>query len=120
MPSTTPYTSRLIVSKLECSLAGREMSIQLEPHSLAARVYGAGITKERYYCNFGVHPDFVESISEAGFRVAGTDTDGECRVMEISQHPFFIGTLYVPQARSRAGEPDPLISTFLVAASRRA
>ena len=112
-----PYASKLIVSRLACSLVGRELEIQLTPNSISARAYGATTVSERYYCNFGINPDFVDELAAAGLIVVGTDSDGECRVMELPSHPFFVGTLYVPQAKSRPNNPHPLINHFLMAAS---
>lgn len=113
-----PYASRIIVSKLSCSLVGRELKVMLESDSQAAAAYGTVEVIERYYCNFGVNPDFVSEIAEAGFRVVGRDAESECRVMELSRHPFFVGTLFVPQAGSQDGKPHPLINAFLSAAAR--
>ncbi|MEK6801380.1 MAG: CTP synthase [Nitrospirota bacterium] len=113
-----PYASRLIVSQLTCSLVGREMEIVLSPGSKTSAAYKAHAVTERYYCNFGVNPDFVEQISSAGFKVVGRDADGACRVMELSHHRFFVGTLFVPQARSRPDRPHPLITAFLLAAEQ--
>ena len=111
-----PYASRVIVSRLPCSLVGRELDISLTPGSKAAAAYGSYSTTERYYCNFGINPDFVDQIANAGFEVVGRDADGDCRVMELAQHRFFVGTLFVPQARSRPDYPHPLITAFLRAA----
>ncbi len=113
-----PYASSLIVSKLKCSLVGQKLSIHFAPQSLAARAYDSSHTTENYYCNFGVNSDYIGLLSNAGFQVTGTDSDGECRVMEDSSHPFFIGTLFVPQARSTADMPHPLITAFVLAASQ--
>ncbi|OQW61847.1 MAG: CTP synthase [Proteobacteria bacterium HN_bin10] len=113
-----PYASCVIVSRLPCSLVGRELEIALTPGSRTAAAYGTHSVTERYYCNFGVNPDFVAQIASAGFEVVGRDADGDCRVMEISQHRFFVGTLFVPQARSRPDRPHPLITAFLLAAAR--
>lgn len=113
-----PYASRVIVSRLPCSLAGRELEISLAPGSRTAAAYRTHAIIERYYCNFGVNPDFVEQISNAGFKVVGRDADGACRVMELSHHRFFVGTLFVPQARSRPDHPHPLITAFFLAAVR--
>jgi CTP synthase (UTP-ammonia lyase) len=38
------------------------------------------------------------------------------RILELQGHPFFIGTLYVPQARSKSGDPHPLVTAFVAAA----
>ncbi len=113
-----PYASRVIVSRLTCSLVGREMGISLSPGSRTAAAYEADSIIERYYCNFGVNPEFVDQISNAGFTIVGTDANGECRVMELSHHRFFVGTLFVPQARSRPDHPHPLITAFFLAAER--
>lgn len=113
-----PYASRVIVSRLTCSLVGREMEISLSPGSKAAAAYGTRSITERYYCNFGVNPDFVEQIANAGFAVVGVDVEGACRVMELAHHRFFVGTLFVPQARSRPDHPHRLITAFLLAAVR--
>lgn len=113
-----PYASRLIVARLACSLVGREMTISLKPESIAARAYGVNSVSERYYCNFGVNPRFIDQLKAAGLAVAGSEGDGECRVMELPRHPFFVGTLYVPQARSCPDRPHPLINAFLNAAKR--
>lgn len=113
-----PYASRLIVSKLACSLVGREMQLALSLGSVTATAYGSATTTERYYCNFGVNPEYVDRIVAAGFAVVGVDKDdGSCRVMEIAAHRFFVGTLFVPQARSMPGRPHPLINAFLLAAT---
>lgn len=113
-----PMASRLIVSRLDCSLVGQEMGILLTPRSRTAAAYEAGLIRERYYCKFGVNPNYVDQISLAGFNVVGMDAEGECRVMELSQHRFFVGTLFVPQARSRPDHSHPLINAFLLAAAR--
>ena len=113
-----PYASRVIVSRLPCSLVGRELEISLSPGSRTAWAYGTDSIVERYYCNFGVNPDYVSQIASAGFTIVGTDANGECRVMELSHHRFFVGTLFVPQARSWPDHPHPLVTAFLLAAER--
>lgn len=113
-----PYASCVIVSRLPCSLVGREMAISLSPGSRAAAAYGRCSITEHYYCNFGVNPDYVNQIASAGFEVVGVDVEGACRVMELTHHRFFVGTLFVPQARSRPDRPHPLITAFLLAAAR--
>ena len=94
------------------------MEISLTPGSRTAAAYGRCSITERYYCNFGVNPDYVNQISSAGLEVVGIDAEGACRVMELSSHRFFVGTLFVPQARSRPDHPHPLITAFLLAAVR--
>jgi CTP synthase (UTP-ammonia lyase) len=108
-----PYASRLFISRLACSLVGREMELCFQPDSLVARIYGVMQTRERYYCNFGVAPDAVELLKRGPLRVVGSDAEGEVRVIELPGHPFFIGTLFVPQALSTPEKPHPLVTAFL-------
>jgi CTP synthase (UTP-ammonia lyase) len=108
-----PYASLLFVSELACSLAGREMQLRLVPGSQVAAIYGERSVVERYYCNFGVHPDRVAALAAGPLRIVGSDAEGSVRVVELPGHPFFIGTLYVPQARSTPNAPHPLVSAFL-------
>ena len=114
-----PYASDLFVSNLECSLRGREMRLQFVPGSLVSRIYDGTSAIERYYCDFGVSPSRVALLQSGPLRVVGSDDEGVVCVVELPDHPFFIGTLYVPQARSRPGAPHPLVSAFLQAAASR-
>jgi CTP synthase (UTP-ammonia lyase) len=111
-----PDASTLFITELECALAGRVMRLKFEAGSRVAAIYGALTAQERYYCNFGVNPDCVDALQEGHMRFTGSDTEGEIRVMELPEHPFFIGTLYVPQARSTPERPHPLVTAFLRAA----
>jgi CTP synthase (UTP-ammonia lyase) len=46
----------------------------------------------------------------------GTDGDGETRILELPEHPFFVATLFVPPLTSTAEQPHPLIMAYLQAA----
>ena len=48
--------------------------------------------------------------------ISGVGSEGEARIVELPAHPFFIGTLFLPQARSTADRPHPLIAGFTAAA----
>ena len=112
-----PYASELFVSELQCSLAGRELRIDLVPGSRVARIYGTTDAVERYYCNLGVHPDKVPLLRNGPLRITGSDAEGEVRVVELPDHPFFVGTLFVPQMRSTPERPHPLVTAFVRAAA---
>jgi CTP synthase (UTP-ammonia lyase) len=51
--------------------------------------------------------------------VSGTGGDGAARVFELPGHPFFVATLYVPQARYTPDSPHPLVTGFVAAAAAR-
>jgi CTP synthase (UTP-ammonia lyase) len=110
-----PYASNLFISKLDCSLAGREMTLTFAAESQVAAIYGSLTVIEQYYCNFGVNPECVALLKSGQLQVTGSDSEGEVRVVELPKHPFFIGTLFVPQVRSTAENPHPLVTAFLEA-----
>src|SRR5262245_40283516 len=111
-----PTASHLFVHQLACSLLGKKMTIVLNPTSRAYRLYGRGAVQEQYYCQFGLHPDYQPMIEEGGLRIAGFDTDGEARILELESHPFFMATLFLPQLDSTAEQPHPLITAYLQSA----
>jgi CTP synthase (UTP-ammonia lyase) len=114
-----PSGARLVISPLSCSLKGRTMRLSLAPGSRAAALYGSLSAEERYYCSFGIGADFVPTLRKGEFHSVGEDEEGAIRMMEMDGHPFFMGTLFVPQARSSAAEPHPLVTGFIAAAALR-
>lgn len=116
---TNPLASQLFISRLACSLVGRTMHITLKPGSLVARSYGRTETHESYHCNFGVNPKFENVLCTSALRVVGSDDEGVARAVELAEHPFFVGTLFIPQLSSTPNAPHPLILGFIQACSRR-
>lgn len=114
-----PYASTLFISSLTCALTGREMSLRFDPGSRVAQIYGTLQAQENYYCNFGVNPDVVQLLKKGPLQFVGSDKEGEIRVVELPSHPFFVATLFVPQTRSRADRPHPLVTAFLRAVAER-
>jgi CTP synthase (UTP-ammonia lyase) len=115
-----PYASTLFITPLSCSLAGQAMTVRLRDDTLASMAYGRPAATERYYCNFGLNPDYLATLTDAGLTVTGTDQDGEPRILELPSHPFFVATLFVPQASSTPAAPHPLLVALLQAARTRA
>ncbi|MGI8602308.1 MAG: CTP synthase C-terminal region-related (seleno)protein [Verrucomicrobiales bacterium] len=110
-----PHASRLFISRLACSLVGRALIVTLDPGSLVARLYGRLNAEEEYFCNFGVNPDYVNVLRSGALQIVGSDDEGEARVVELAEHPFFIGTLFIPQLRSLGTAAHPLVSGFIKA-----
>jgi len=107
--------SNLFITQLACSLAGREMELTFSSGSRVAEIYGTTSAIEQYYCNFGVNPDHVSLLQSGSLKITGSDGEGEIRVIELPSHPFFLGTLFVPQIRSTADQPHPLVTAFMKA-----
>ena len=64
---------------------------------------------EDFYCNYGLNPDYRPAFERAGLRVSGLGADGEVRIVELPQHPFFLATLFCFQTRS-ADRTHPLVA----------
>lgn len=94
----------------------------LVPRTRAARLYGVAEATEGYYCNYGVNPDYRLQFEACGLRVSGIGDEGEIRMVELPEHPFFIATLFLPQAGSTPERPHPLLKGYAAAvhASREA
>jgi CTP synthase (UTP-ammonia lyase) len=114
---SAPQASQLFISRLACSLVGRTMTITLAPDSILARICGRTTIQEQYLCNFGVNPEYVDTLRSGALRVVGTDAEGVIRAAELPDHPFFIGTLFMPQLGSTPARPHPVVSAFLKACS---
>jgi CTP synthase (UTP-ammonia lyase) len=111
-----PDAPTLMVSPLTCSLVGEKMSVEVRAGTRAGDAYPEASVTEHYYCRFGLNPAYVDDLVGAGLVVSGTDQDGEVRIVELAGHPFFVGTLFVPQARSTIVHPHPLVTAFVAAA----
>lgn len=112
---SSPRAARLFITRLACSLVGRTMTIDLKRGSKLASIYGQHTPREQYLCNYGVEPALVDTLLTGGLQVSGSDAEGAMRAVELPQHPFFIGTLFLPQHTSTAEHPHPLISAFITA-----
>ena len=93
------------------------MTLTLQPGSMLGEIYGQETVNEEYLCNFGVNPDYVDALRESALRIAASDAEGVVRAVELPGHPFFIGTLFLPQHRSTVTAAHPVVTRFLEACS---
>ncbi len=111
-----PDADTLAVTRLTCSLVGEDHAVLLADGSAVAGYYGSARVVEPFFCNYGLNEEFRAPLEETGLRVTGVGEEAEARVVERDEHAFFLATLYVPQARSRPGDPHPLVAAFVDAA----
>lgn len=109
-----PTGSRLVLARLACVVAGREMPIKLAPGSQVAKAYTRMEIVERYYCNFGLNPEYRDRLGD--LHVTGWDGANEASVVELPSHPYYVTTLFVPH--STPSTPHPLATAFLRSAFR--
>ncbi len=89
----------------------------LTPGSRVAEIYGATEISERHRHRYEVNVGYTRQLEEHGFRVSGWSPDGRLpEIMEISDHPWFIGVQFHPELKSKPFEPHPLFASFIAAA----
>jgi CTP synthase (UTP-ammonia lyase) len=103
----------LVISRLSCSLVEVEQTVFAIPGTRLGDIYGSSEIKAGYHCNFGLNREFEKDLERAGMRVAARDTAGEPRAVELSSHPFFIGTLFQPERLALKGEDSPVVRAFV-------
>ena len=89
----------------------------LDPESRVAHIYGADRISERHRHRYEVNVAYRDTLEAAGLRFSGTSPDGLLpEIVEIPDHPWFIGVQFHPELKSRPFEPHPLFKSFVKAA----
>ena len=89
----------------------------LDPESRVAEIYGRTLISERHRHRYEVNNAYRDSLEAAGLKFSGMSPDGLLpEIVEIAEHPWFIGVQFHPELKSRPFEPHPLFSSFVEAA----
>jgi CTP synthase len=89
----------------------------LEVGSLAARAYGQPIVLERHRHRYEFNNSYRELLAAHGMKFTGLSPDGRLvEIVEIPDHPFYLGTQFHPEFKSRPNRPHPLFANFIDAA----
>jgi CTP synthase len=89
----------------------------LTPGSRVAEIYGTTTISERHRHRYEVNYEYREALEAKGLRFSGSSPDGLLpEIVEIPDHPWFIGVQYHPELKSRPFEPHPLFADFIKAA----
>ena len=87
---------------------------KISPNTLAAEVYDAELVYERHRHRYEVNNRYREALQDAGMVFSGTSPDGRLvEIAELSDHPFFIGSQFHPEFKSRPVHPHPLFYGFV-------
>ncbi|MFQ5564001.1 MAG: CTP synthetase, partial [Parvularculaceae bacterium] len=80
-------------------------------------IYGAEMIEERHRHRFEVDMRWAKRLADKGVVFSGVSPDGALpEIVEISDHPWFIGVQYHPELKSRPFDPHPLFASFIEAA----
>ena len=117
---STPDADDLLIVPLACSLDGHEGAIQVTPGTRAAALLGAERSMERYHCSYGLDTTRLGLLREHGLVFSGYDDEGDPRIAELPDHPFYLATLFQPELAGDGTRPHPFIQAFARAAAQRA
>jgi CTP synthase len=89
---------------------------KLEPNSHASRAYGSAEISERHRHRYEFNREYEAVLTGAGLKLTGATPDGTyAEIVEIAEHPFFLGCQFHPEFKSKPLEPHPLFSAFVKA-----
>ncbi len=82
-------------------------------------LYGdVSVVEERHRHRYEVNPDFVEELEKAGLNFIGKDETGQrMEIIELKDHPYFVGLQYHPEYLSRPLSPSRPILGFVSASA---
>jgi CTP synthase len=90
---------------------------KIEPNTLAHRVYGKLEISERHRHRYEFNREYEGTLTAAGMRISGSTPDGTyVEMVELPDHPYFIGCQFHPEFKSKPLEPHPLFKNFVGAA----
>jgi CTP synthase len=93
----------------------------LQPGSLVRTIYGEEEVSERHRHRYEVNNDYRDTLGGQGLRFSGLSPDGKLvEIIELPDHPWFVGCQFHPELKSRPNRPHPLFASFIEAAGRRA
>ena len=121
-PATTHPVIHLMPDQTEVEDIGGTLrlgaySCVLDKTSKAYELYQQEIIQERHRHRYEVNNDFRKALTEHGMVLSGISPDGRIiEMIELKDHPWFIGTQAHPELKSRPNRPHPLFAGFIKAA----
>lgn len=89
----------------------------LEKGSLAHKIYSSDVITERHRHRFEVNNILLPDIEKAGLKVSGRSKDNLVEIIELPNHPWFIGCQFHPEFTSTPRDGHPLFADFIRAAN---
>ncbi|MFL6203290.1 MAG: CTP synthase, partial [Thermoanaerobaculia bacterium] len=122
-----PQTEHAIIYKLRDLLGVEEMGgtmrlgaypCKLQEGTLARRIYGgAAEISERHRHRYEVNQKYLANLKEHGLIISGLSPDGKfVEMVELADHPWFLGCQFHPEYKSKPTEPHPLFVSYIAAA----
>jgi len=95
-------------------------NVILKEGTLAYKLYGSKIIRERHRHRYEVNPKYWTVLQEAGMVFSGFSEDmRRVEIIELRDHPFYMASQFHPEFVSRPGKPDPIFKGFIEASLAR-
>jgi CTP synthase len=125
--SQTPYpVIDLLPEQRDVKDKGASMRLGAYPcvvssDSFAFSAYGQKEISERHRHRYEFNNDYKKILTDKGLQITGASPDGRlAEIVEIKDHPWFLGCQFHPEFKSRPTKPHPLFSKFIEAALKHA
>jgi CTP synthase len=124
-PDCTSAVISLMASQRDLTSMGGTMRLgayaaRLRPGSRVAQAYGTTEVSERHRHRWEVSNAYRDVLAEFGLRLSGQSPDGGLvEVIELPDHPWYLGCQFHPELKSRPTRPHPLFTAFVQAALAR-
>jgi CTP synthase len=93
---------------------------KLEKGTVSREAYGEAEITERHRHRYEFNNEYRQALTDKGLVVAGTTPDGGLvEIVELGDHPFFVGVQFHPEFQSSPHAPHPLFLAFMNAASKK-
>ncbi len=95
--------------------------VELKPESKAFRIFGhKRVVRQRFRHRYEVNPEYIETLEKGGMVFSGkAPSENIMQVLELPDHPFFMGSQFHPELTSNLRNPSPLFYHFVKAALDR-
>jgi CTP synthase (UTP-ammonia lyase) len=120
---SNPQTAAPLISKLSCALVNKSETIRIYPGTHLSKIYGESKAIEPYQCSYGFNSDFRKHFETAAMQfttplhfTAFSEELG-VRAFELTDHPFFMGTLFQPERAALNNIAHPIVVAFVRAAA---
>lgn len=105
---------KLLKKEYGASMRLGEWPCKLHKGSLAFKAYGEERIEERHRHRYEFNNEYRERLENAGLRISGTTPDNLLvEIVELKDHPWFVGVQFHPEFQSRPLRPHPLFREFL-------
>lgn len=124
-PATSSPVIDLLENQKSISHMGGTMRLgayacEIEDGTLASRIYKTTKISERHRHRYEFNNEYIKQFKDAGMVLSGVNPDGGLvEIVELPNHPFFIGVQFHPEYKSTVENPHPLFISFVEAALKK-